>query len=139
MKDTFGEFARYIMVGGTAFLVDAGIVFVSREFLFMDLSYGLYFAVALGFATGLLVNYWLSIIYVFKKGKDKTRGRRLIVLIIFVVIGLLGFGLTELGMYFGSTYTSLHYMLVKVVVSGIVMLWNFTARKIIVFGDSRIS
>jgi len=138
MRDTIGEFARYIIVGGTAFLLDACIVFFSREFLFRDLSYGLYFAVALGFMAGLLINYWLSIVFVFTRGKEKTKGKRFVALILFILIGVLGLGLTELGMFIGDNFTSLHYMYVKLIVSGIVMVWNFAMRKIIVFGDFSI-
>ena len=70
------EFARYLVVGGTAFLVDYGVLYLSKTLLFQSLGdLGVYLATALGFLVGLTYNYILSLIWVFQSAKDQKKGR----------------------------------------------------------------
>ena len=41
--------------------------------------------------------------------------------------------MTELGMYVGTELLFMNYMLVKIVVTGIVLIWNYLGRKIFIF------
>lgn len=129
-----GEILRYLAVGGTAFLVDAGTLYLSRRFLFADWGEtGLYWAAALGFLAGLVYNYVLSLAFVFLDAKQRRKGRSLGAFLGFAVIGLVGLGLTELGMYAGVDLLGLHYMLVKVCVAALVLAWNYLGRKFFIF------
>ena len=153
IKIIFFEFLRYIVVGGIAFVVDFGSLYLSKEYLFHNLSYGIYLSTAVGFILGLIVNYVLSLKFVFTQAKDQGKGRDTKSFAIFAVIGIIGLGLTELGMYIGcdllkpqldnslSYIGSLvnydlvkyGYLLVKCIVTAIVLLWNYAGRKIIIF------
>ena len=148
------EFLRYIVVGGIAFVVDFGSLWVCTEFVFpKGNTYSIYLATAIGFILGLIVNYVLSLKFVFTQAKDQGKGRDTKSFAIFAVIGIIGLGLTELGMYIGCdllkpqldgclTYigdlinydlVKYGYLLVKCIVTAVVLLWNYAGRKIIIF------
>jgi len=127
------EFMRYAVVGGIAFLADFGTLVGTKELLFKDWPSGVYVATVFGFIIGLIVNYWLSLIFVFTAKKDQGKGRNIGAFIIFGIIGIIGLGLTELGMYIGIELLAWNYMLVKIFVTGAVLVWNYLGRKIIIF------
>lgn len=133
-KKLLYEFMRYVLVGGLAFLADSGTLFLFREFIFPVKGQAeLFISAALGFIVGLIINYILSVVFVFKASDNRHNGKTILDFIIFLIIGLIGLGLTELGLYTGVYVLSLHYMFVKILVAGIVLVWNYTARKIFVF------
>lgn len=127
------EFLRYVVVGGIAFLADFGALVGSNELLLKGVSGGVYIATVIGFVVGLAVNYFLSLIFVFTSAKDRGKGRSVGAFLIFAVIGLIGLGLTELGMWTGIELLGWNYMIVKILVTGAVLFWNYAGRKVIVF------
>ena len=129
------EFIRYVVVGGIAFLVDFGTLVAIEEFLLHDLRYGVYVATVFGFFAGLSVNYALSIWFVFTQEKDRGKGRNIGAFLVFGVIGLLGLLWTELGMWIGIEALSWNYMIVKVLVTGAVLVWNYLGRKLLIFNS----
>lgn len=132
MKENIKELIRYAIVGGIAFLVDAGMLHLVM-ITFPEWEYTLYAAVTVGFLCGLTVNFILSLFFVFKNAKEKTKNKKVQTFIIFAIIGVIGLGLTELGMHLGVIVLGYHHLIVKVIVAGLVMLWNYIARKIIIF------
>ena len=50
-----------------------------------------------------------------------------------IMIGITGLGLTELGMFIGVDFIGIYYLWSKIVVTAIVFLWNYWARKVFVF------
>ena len=134
LKLFIGEFLRYIVVGGIAFMADFVTLVGSQELFFHRYAGGVYWATVMGFVVGLAVNYFLSLPFVFTSAKDKGKGRSVGAFIIFGVVGLLGLGWTELGMWVGISCLKLNYMFVKILVTGVVLMWNYLGRKILVFG-----
>ena len=49
------------------------------------------------------------------------------------IIGLFGLLLTEAGMYLGVEIMLCNYAITKIFVAGVVLLWNFLARRFLVF------
>jgi putative flippase GtrA len=133
LKDLFLEFLRYCIVGGLAFLVDFGLLNLFNKILPEQGGYRLYIATAIGFIAGLVFNYIFSLIFVFNSAKHSKVGRSVGAFLIFAVVGGVGLGLTELGMYVGVALLGIHFMLVKIVVTGVVLLWNYLGRKIFIF------
>ena len=147
------EFLRYIVVGGIAFVVDFGSLYLFKEFVFYKLEYNIYYSTTVGFIFGLIANYILSLKFVFTQAKDQGKGRDTKSFLIFAIIGLIGLGLTQLGMYtgcdllkpqldslmsyigglIGYDLVKYGYLLVKCIVTLIVLLWNYLGRKIIIF------
>ncbi len=133
LRSLFEEVLRYCVAGSAGFLADAGTLALLREVVLPEMGgYRLYAAAAAGFIVGLAVNYILSVSFVFKAAK-KGAGRSPGAFAVFVLIGLVGLGLTELGMYAGTSLLRLHYLLVKTAVTAIVFFWNYLARKILIF------
>ena len=127
------EFLRYAIVGGIAFVADFGTLVASQEIYLKSFSSGVYIATVLGFVVGLAVNYALSLWFVFTSESDQGKGRSFGAFIVFGVVGLLGLGWTELGMWLGIECLHWNYMLVKVFVTGAVLVWNYLGRKVLVF------
>ncbi len=127
------EFLRYAAVGAVAFLVDFGVLVATQEFLFGRFASGVYLSTVCGFIAGLVVNYVLSLLFVFTRMKDRNRGRSVGAFLVFGVIGLIGLLWTELGMWLGVAVLEWDYRLVKVFVTAAVLLWNYLGRKLIIF------
>ncbi|MCR5414381.1 MAG: GtrA family protein [Kiritimatiellae bacterium] len=127
------EFLRYAVVGGIATVADWGTLWIAQELFFKDVAGGLYISTALGFAAGLTVNYLLSLWFVFTQTKDRGKGRSVGAFLVFGVIGLMGLGWTELGMWIGVELLGWHYMIVKAFMTAAVLVWNYLGRKILIF------
>jgi putative flippase GtrA len=132
------EFLRYCVVGGIAFVVDTGVLVFFREIVFNKNESAAVMAksVAAGFIAGLIVNYILSMLVVFRTPGQQKKGKTVRAFVIFAVVGLVGLGLTELFMYLGVKIVGpagLWYILVKCFVTAIVLVWNYIGRKIFVF------
>ena len=122
------ELARYSVVGGVAFVADFGSLYVFTDLL------GVYYllSAALAFFLGLIVNYRLSVCWVFE---TRSVGSQRKEFVIFLTIGLVGLALNELFMWWATGMMGLHYMRSKAVSTGFVYLWNFFARKYILFNE----
>lgn len=117
---------RYGFVGGLAFVVDYGTLFCLTHFAGVPYLW----SAAVAFILGLLTNYLISISWVFSHtGKMRIWQEFLV----FAVIGVIGLALNEAIMYVGTDLMSLHYMVSKLISTGIVFFWNFFARKVLVF------
>ena len=129
------ELLRYGIVGGISFLADFLLLYILRETVCSGSMAGLYLAAVGGFLGGILVNTCLSVRFVFRAPSvvQRRRGRNMRDLMIIVCIGVIGLLLTELGMFIGVELFWLNYLFVKVIVAGVVMFWNYAARKIWVF------
>ncbi|MCK9247070.1 MAG: GtrA family protein [Anaerolineaceae bacterium] len=132
------EFIKYVFVGGLAFLVASGIMIFFREIVFLaDASrITLLISVAIGFLAGLVFNFFLSHLLVFNSRQQRARGNNLKGFVIYSLIGLIGLALTEAGMLAGVAlvgHVGFRYVLVKCFVAGLVLIWNYAARKIFVY------
>ncbi|MEE8674670.1 GtrA family protein [Tractidigestivibacter scatoligenes] len=123
LKKLVAQFLKFGVVGVIATGIDFGIMIFLTEVFGVDpvISSGI------SFCTSTVFNYLASMRFVFKHREDLSKRRELI---IFVVLSLIGLGLNQLIMWGGTTVLGEGwYVLVKVVATGIVMLWNFFSRK----------
>lgn len=120
------QFVRYFFVGGFAFVVDFGLLYILTEYA------GLHYLLSatLSFISGLLVNYIISCIWVFSNSKFKSR---LVEFLFFAAIGVVGLLLNDALIWLFTDCIGTHYMFSKIVAAAIVYLWNFFARKYLVF------
>ncbi len=120
------QFVRYFFVGGFAFIVDFGLLYILTEYA------GLHYLLSatLSFISGLLVNYIISCIWVFSNSKFKNR---LVEFLFFAAIGVVGLLLNDALIWLFTDCIGTHYMFSKIVAATIVYLWNFFARKYLVF------
>ncbi len=149
-KQLVGEIFRFLLVGGTATLVDYFVFWLFDGVLFplfLGKTVALILATALGFCVGLLVNWLLSVKFVFRQVQDKEEASSQKSFWIFTLIGVIGLALTELGILFlvavlpefslfgrvalaGTTWAK---WLAKAIMTCIVLVWNYLGRKIFVF------
>jgi putative flippase GtrA len=133
-KVYFSELCRYAVVGAISFLFDFAILMLAHNALGY-VTGSLYLATALGFLGGIMLNTYLSVKYVFVDKEGGKYKQRLVIhdYIKIIIIGITGLGLTELGMYIGVDFIGIYYLWSKIVVTAIVFLWNYWARKVFVF------
>ena len=72
----FWEFFRYAVVGGIAFLADYGTLFLFQELILTGgTPWELFISTAAGFIVGLIVNYVLSLTFVFRRKDNRGSGK----------------------------------------------------------------
>lgn len=129
------EFFRYVLVGGVSFLADFGTLTFFEEVVFRQQreDWQIFVSTAAGFIVGLAVNYILSLVFVFRASDNRSSGKSVGEFVIFALVGVVGLGITEGLMHLGVNVLHFHYMLTKIVAAGIVLVWNYLGRKILVF------
>ena len=117
---------RYTIVGGFAFVIDFGSLWALTEFA------GLHYLVsaAIAFVLGLSTNYLLSVLWVFNR---RTVEKRSTEFLIFATVGLVGIGVNELMIWSLTEYAGFHYLASKIASTVVVYMWNFGARKALLF------
>ncbi|GHV78781.1 hypothetical protein AGMMS49944_05720 [Spirochaetia bacterium] len=99
---------------------------------------GILLATAVGFIAGLIFNYIFSLIFVFKQIDESAKQHKIRSFILFTVIGIIGLALTETGMYAGiRMFGQEWYLIVKIIIAGIVLMWNYLARKLLIFKGAK--
>ena len=121
------QLLRYAISGFTATIVDFALLATLTEVFGEHL---LLVWTAIAFVSGLLVSYLLSINWVFDSRRLSSRTAEVSVYILIGVVGLL---LTEILMWLLANKIGIHYLISKVIASTIVFLWNFCAKKFILF------
>ncbi len=142
--NTLIQFFRYIFVGGLAAVFDWGIssliffiVFGAKTGAIFEVIPFLTWSVVsngAGFIGGLILNFILSTCFVFQNSAVKNR---FLEFLSFAGIGLVGlfitFGITWVSELLLADTTSLFQLIGKIVSTAVSFLWNFFARKIILY------
>ncbi len=118
---------RYGLSGFAATAVDFLILTILTEFFGEDL---LLLWTAIAFISGLSVTYILSTHWVFDSHRFKSKAAEATA---FLSIGVVGLLLTEFFMWLLAEKIDIFYLLSKLIASVLVFIWNFTAKKFIVF------
>lgn len=129
-NNAFIQFFRYTLVGGFAFIVDFGLLFLLTEYFHVHYL----ISAGISFLIGLLLNYFLSIKWVFT---TRIIENKWLELLIFSLIGLIGLGLNEFFLWVFTDILLLYYLISKLITSFIVYFWNFFARKFFLFTTKR--
>ncbi len=138
-KSTIFEFLRYVIVGGVSAVVDMGVNYVMLYFVLggtKDDHLLVALAVTAGFLVGLTVNYILSNIFVFSTAEQRQKGRTVGAFLIYLAVGVIGYGLTVGLTLLGTLIigdSGIWYLLMTCVVKGLVLIWNYIGRKILVY------
>ena len=145
---TMYEIIRFVIIGGLATVIDMFFMGVTLYIFqpanypsFLNVFYGATLSpstistiigTAVGFLIGLVFNYIFSIIFVFgAKGNSKsTKG-----FLLFSFLSAIGLGLHMLGMFLGFNLLKINEWIVKIVMTLIVLIYNYITRKIFVFKD----
>lgn len=118
----FVQFFRYLFVGGFSALADILTLFFCASVL--HIYYLL--AAALAFIVGNIVNYFLSIAWVFKSSGQVKKE-----LLFFTIIGLGGLVLNELIIWISVEFFHLYYLIAKLVAVALIVFYSFSLRRIL--------
>ncbi len=123
-----GQLAGFGVVGVIAFVIDYGLMILLTEVF--GVNYLL--STTISFVMSVIFNYLASMRFVFahKKGMSRTRE-----FVIFIVLSVVGLGLNDLLMWVGQSLLGVDYRITKIVVTAIVMVYNFVTRKIFLDGS----
>lgn len=136
MKKLMEQILKFGVVGFVCFLIDFGLTTGLANI------FGVHYLISkfLGFVVSAVVNYILSIKFVFTQKKEMDKSKEFTVFLILSAIGLV---INEVVMYVcidviyaGSTFlqskltSELTVSFSSVIATGIVMVYNFISRKL---------
>ena len=123
MKKLIAQIFKFGVVGGTALLIDYGVMIALTEL------WGINYLISSGisFVVSVIYNYILSVRWVFEVDENGDKRKEFV---IFIVLSLIGLGLNQLLMWVFVSMIHIFYMVAKIIVTAIVMLYNFITRKL---------
>ena len=123
MKRLFAQIMKFGVVGVVAFAIDYGLL------IFLTEVFGIPYLVSatISFTVSVVFNYVASMRYVFAHKEGMSRRREFMV---FIVLSVIGLGINNVCLWAGTDVLGVDYRLTKIVVTAIVMVWNFVTRKI---------
>ncbi len=119
------QIIKFGFVGFLCFFIDYGVMVFLTEVFRIDylVSSGISFTVS------VIVNYILSITFVFETDKDKNKLKEFVV---FVFLSVIGLGINEACMWLAVEAAGIYYMISKIGATAVVMVYNFVTRKIFI-------
>lgn len=113
---------KFGIVGGIAFLIDYIVLFCCKEFIGLSVL----LSAAIAFTVSVIYNYIASVKWVFDVNKEKSAKKNFV---IFIILSIMGLIITEIIMWIGSDIMKINYLIVKIIATAIVMVFNFITRK----------
>ncbi len=140
-KKLLQQIIKFGFVGGLSFVIDwlTGLVVLNLTMMVVSQTLATQLAAVGGFTVSIIVNYILSMKFVFERKDDMDRKAEFAV---FVALSIVGMGLNSLIIFLVTGpimniipfLKSMNYNLVytgaKVTATAIVMVYNFITRKI---------
>lgn len=120
------QIARFGIIGVFTASLDFGAMILLIKYAGADYL----LATAVGFCIGSVVNYLLSILWVFRSGRFS---RRRYEFTSFIFFSLLGLGINQLSMLLLVQTGGVHYIPAKILTIGVVTAFNFVSKKYLVF------
>lgn len=121
------QIIKFGIVGIIAFLIDFGVMVILTEFYNVQPVV----SATLSFIVSVIFNYVASMRFVFSRREGMSRQREFVVFVVLSVIGLI---INDVLMWAGTEIVQLDYRFVKLFATTVVMVWNFSSRKIIFEG-----
>ena len=148
-KNIIKEIIRFLLIGGLATLLD---YFVSGCVLYLcepskythfysvfllnktASNYATIISTLLGFVAGLIFNYVFSILYVYiNKGNSKSTFG----FFMFAILSFVGMCINAGGMYLGYTLLHINYWAIRIILTLVVMCYNYVSKKLIIFKNNQ--
>jgi putative flippase GtrA len=128
-----GQFVRYLVTGGLAFAVDYGLFVLCYD------NFGWHYLLAnlVGLVAGLVINYIMSVVWVFSECKRVLENKKTAEFGIFAIVGIAGIGINQLLMYLMVGNFDWNAKVSKIVAAALVLMWNFGARKLMLFRERK--
>ena len=123
IKKLLLQFCKFGLVGTLCFCIDYGIMVLLTEAT--DLGY--FLSSAISFTLSVVVNYILSMRFVFK-GKDELN--KFQEMAIFVALSIVGLALNQMIMWIAVEFFCVFYAVAKIFSTMLVTVYNFISRKL---------
>lgn len=122
-KSLLQQIIRFAFVGGSAFIIDYGIM------IFLTEVFGVKYLLssAISFCVSVVYNYILSVKWVFYVSGERKHTQDLV---IFMILSVIGLGINQLIMWITVDKLHIFYMISKIGATAIVMFYNFITRKL---------
>lgn len=121
------EFCRYVVVSAGGLIVDLSLLIWFTEVVGLPYLW----SAAIGFVVGAGVVYLLSVNWVFRY--RRLRNKPAAELSLFLAIGVVGLALNEVVLFAVTEGFGVHYLASKIFAVGTVFMWNYGARKCLLF------
>ena len=121
------QFLNVAVVGLISFGIDWGLLIALVEWFHMEFLV----ATTVSFVTSVIVNYALSMKYVFAHKEGMSRKREFT---IFTILSIIGLGLNDLYMFVGVTFLSIGYQAMKAIATFLVTWYNYFSRRMFLEG-----
>lgn len=121
-QETTKQFGKFAIVGLTSLAVDYALLMFMVEVCKADL----FFSTTVSFIVSVVINYALSMKYVFDHREGMSRKREFT---IFAILSAVGLGLNDLYMFIGVTMLNIGYQAMKLISTFLVTWYNFFSRK----------
>jgi len=125
MEKLFKQIFKFVIVGGLSFVLDFILYYIFTRFMHLPEM----LSQVMSFSLSLIFNYILSMRFVFQ-AKDNLKKHH--EFMIFVTFSVMGAGLNWLLFYIMFYQMGIDDLITKIVVAGVVMVFNFVTRKIFI-------
>ncbi|WP_062203020.1 GtrA family protein [Demequina salsinemoris] len=121
------EASRFAVAGVVCFALEYAALFLLAGPL------GVQYLVANGvaFTASVILNYWMSVAWVFDGAKDSGH----IVRAAFVAVSIVGLGINQVLLWALVSGLGMRLVVAKVLVSGVVLVWNYVGKRRVMVGD----
>lgn len=123
VKKLLLQFCKFGLVGTLCFCIDYGVMVLLTEATKLDY----FLSSAVSFTISVVVNYILSMRFVFK-GKDNLN--RIQEMGIFIALSLIGLALNQMIMWIAVEFFRVFYAVAKIFSTMLVTVYNFISRKL---------
>ncbi len=123
MQKLMKQIIRFAFVGGSAFVIDYGILYVLNQLCGVNHLV----ASTISFSVSVVYNYILSTMWVFDVNQEQTKTEQLAV---FMVLSVIGLAINNLIIWIFVDNCGMYIMWAKVIATAVVMVYNFITRKI---------
>ena len=121
-KPSTKQFAKFAFVGFASLAVEYAMLLALVELMGVDFLMG----TTISFIASIIVNYALSMKFVFEHKDDMSRKREFT---IFAILSAIGLGLNDLYMFVGVAVFNIGYQLMKLVSTFLVTWYNYFSRR----------
>lgn len=123
------QILKFGLVGFLCFFIEYILLIVIKEVL----GWNVILANTIAFTVSAVVNYILSIVFVFDTDKKANKGKQFVVFFLLAVGGLIINNIVlKLGTVVLDPFWSRSYIIVKPFATGVVMVYNFITRKLFI-------
>ena len=123
IKKLLVQFCKFGLVGTLCFFIDYGVMVLLTE----TSGLGYFLSSAISFTLSVVVNYILSMRFVFKGKDDLNKVQEMA---IFVALSMVGLALNQMIMWIAVEFFRVFYAVAKIFSTMLVTVYNFISRKL---------